>query len=233
MIQYVVNKRTTITLPTSWREVTLGQAKAIITGPDDTGDTEIFMIATLTGLDIEYWRQFRDVEGFLKLVRVANDFISRPIEIEKLEPVWEIKYAGKTYDMPKDLGFTDVGQYQDGLKLVRKFAGVENPPLLDIIGLYESLCKIFIQKEIKGIYDYKDAMLMSLDSVHYVSIAKWGSFFLRMLSELRNGTQTSATAKDSTAKRRLRGILTYLKNTALIYRSGRWLKEISPQLKAL
>ena len=231
MIQYVVNKRTTISLPTSWREVTLGQAKAIITGPDDQGDNEIFMIATLTGLDIEYWRQFKDVAGFLKLVHVANDFISRPIEIENLEPVWEIKYAGKTYEMPKDLGFTEVGQYNDGLKLVRQMAGIENPTLLQIIGLYESLCKIFIQKQINGEYDYGDAMLMSLDSVHYVSIAKWGSFFLKMLNELKNGMQTNATVKDSTVKRRLRGIRTYLQNTVLIYRSGRWLKGISLQSK--
>jgi len=174
------------TIPTRWEEVTFKQYIDI----QNAGDDYVKLLSVFTGMDHDIIR--KSSVASIDVVLSALSFIYTPMPMELPE-----KIMG--YQVPKDLGFKTVAQFQD----IRDDLRVKRTPEEQILR-YPVYCATYALEE----YDWRKAESMQNEFMLAPApeVLAVGNFILRKLVGLRIG-KTLNFPKRSTRLQRLKLVL--------------------------
>ena len=224
-------KRIDFELPTRVGELEWGQAKALIELDTEDREYTLKMVSALTKVEEAFWRDSQDVDTYLRLAvecqTFMNSWVSEFVDWTERPSNPTVEVDGQVVEMPEDIGYVSVGQYQDSLALASAYQkslryseeelaemdlaeDEEEPVKQDMVGaffMYEKLFKVYLYPLLSGgVYDYAESQLISIDQIPFEDVIKWSYFFLTSPTGLKGGTQGNAR-KVRTPKKRFKQVM--------------------------
>lgn len=145
-IEITINGKTEYReIPTKWEQVTFKTFLALT----ESGDNSVKILSALTGIDPEVIRK----------ARIKNlDEILLILSFLKSDPPVIIPKSVLGYEVPKDLGFETIGQYEDLREYLKNTKELSKKELLE---KYTLLCAVYACKGKHGEYDWKKSEEMA------------------------------------------------------------------------
>lgn len=213
-------------MPETVEELTWQQAKQLVQ-LDGEDDFHVNLVAILTGISAEFWRETTDVDAFLQLaiecLHFLNNFRKETsfTDDRAMNPL--VSIGEEQVQMPDDIGFESVGQYQDSIAYLAKWRNQydeENHDVIETLNLYEKIFKIYLQPILqKKPYSHAEAMAINVDAVRFIHLIQWSSFFLASLKSWKPGIKQNAPRNRTPLKSKLLAFLGWLKSLAFWQRS--------------
>jgi hypothetical protein len=190
-------------IPLNWDQVNFEQFLKLVKAGDDIAE----ILSIFTGVEPDILRKatIQNLEVIINLLSfLKTDF----------EPVVPEKCLG--YDIPKNLEFESIGQFQD-LKL-------EALEMKEDISRYTLFCAIYATKP----YDFKEAEkkkdeFLKAPAREVVGI---GNFTLLKLVELMNGIKNNSLPQSTPTKRFKRVLIVWLRNLDFTLRYYIWKRKL-------
>ena len=133
----------TISVPTSWQEVSLTQFKKLREAKD-----EIDICGILSGIEPERLKRAKDVEGFNRLL-IAGEFIKTAPKHTKKKSGESLTFERNTFQL-EELTSIEIGQYND----IRHLASAGG----DELEQFAQIMAIYLQPIVNGNnYSYSEA----------------------------------------------------------------------------
>lgn len=192
-------------IPTMWKEVTFGQFLKLSECEDDISK----ILSLLTGIEVETLNKAK-IQNLEKIITLLS-FL-------KTEMTLEVPKTCMGYEIPKNLEFETIGQFED-LKL-------EALQMKDIKSFekYALFCAIYAVKE----YDYKKAeelapVFLNAPCEEVMAI---GNFTLLKLTELTSGIEVNWPPRNTLTRKLWLAFNAYRRNLAFTVRYFIWKKKL-------
>ncbi len=190
-------------IPLNWDQVNFEQFLKLIKAGDDIAE----ILSIFTGIEADVLRKatIQNLEVIINLLSfLKTDF----------EPVVPEKCLG--YDIPKNLEFESIGQFQD-LKL-------EALEMKEEISKYALFCAIYATKP----YDFKEAEKKKVEFLKAPAreVVGIGNFTLLKLVELINGIKPKSHQLSTPKKKFWRALIAFRKSLGFMVRYYIWKKKL-------
>lgn len=166
----------------------------------------ISVVAIMTGLSVEHWKQSTDRKLFDSLVSQINS------NIDMLNNGVPAYIMG--VEMPKDLGFVACGVYEDAKTVAKKITEAQG---FDRFLYYPELIAGYVQWRQDGNYDSVLAKKVEDDlwKANASDVIGACDFFLENLSGLKRGTLTGSLNPTMKERKLMQGIKHFMKRLGL------------------
>lgn len=198
MIQFKLNGKK-IQIPSSWDEVTTAQYLQLL----ELNEDYLQAVSIFSGVDYETFKK-SVVIGLDDLIKTLS-FIKNGPDLSKIAD----KVGG--YDVPKNVQFETLAQFEDMRAIIQKCKGV-----MEVTKAYPQMVAIYLQKIRDKEYDYTKSQLM-VDEVLAMpakEVITVGAFFYVKLTSLLRGTQTTSPPTTQSPKKSKQGLRKSVKRSA-------------------